>query len=383
MRGNITLSLILFITVINLASVGKVFSQTPTGRDSISLNLVPGGTYGYLNVSVWICRTGSISWNLGNSSFVFHYNNSGLSNPSLIQTGIGNGGNYNATSIHTYGTTCEGIDITLPTQYAGTVVPTSYTLVGTVQFQIDNPSLNSQIYWNNIYTSVSADDWLTYPVMTNIEPPATLSLKVYLEQFWNGTSQISDTVKVYLANSITPYALVDSATVVLPTTGLVNLAFLKTVDGNYYIVVKHRNHLETWSATPQTFNGFTVNYDFSAAATQAYGSNMILVGTIWCLISGDINQDGAVDALDRSIAWNDRNLNGYYASDLNGDNFVDALDRSICWNNRNFLVQKPVLDLNPINRDVKQDNKGNNGNTNGTFDLRLDGSNSKKIIKTK
>jgi hypothetical protein len=39
--------------------------------------------------------------------------------------------------------------------------------------------------------------------------------------------------------------------------------------------------------------------------------------------------------------------------------------------------------LSPVNKGVKQDNKGNNGNTKGTFDLKLDGSNSKKVIKTK
>jgi hypothetical protein len=105
---------------------------------------------------------------------------------------------------------------------------------------------------------------------------------------------------------------------------------------------------------------------------------MVLVGTKWCVISGDANQDGSVDALDRSACWNNRNLSGVYVTDLNGDGVVDALDRSIAWNNRNRSVQKPALVLSPV-REIKQDNKGNNGNTKGTFDLRLDGSNSKKV----
>ena len=86
-------------------------------------------------------------------------------------------------------------------------------------------------------------------------------------------------------------------------------------------------------------------------------------------------------ALDRSVCWNERNLSGLYASDLDGDGAVGALDRSIDWNNRNSSVQKPVV-LGPTNG-VKQDNKVDKNNSKGTFDLKLDGSNSKKVTKTK
>ncbi len=74
---------------------------------------------------------------------------------------------------------------------------------------------------------------------------------------------------------------------------------------------------------------------------------MNLAGSVWCIISGDIDKDGSVGALDRSLCWNERNLSGYYATDLDGDGSVGALDRSICWNNRNASVQKPVLDISP------------------------------------
>jgi hypothetical protein len=186
---------------------------------------------------------------------------------------------------------------------------------------------------------------------------ATLSalpsiLNVLLEGFWNGTLQVSDTIKVYLANSTTPYAFVDSAKTLLSSAGTATLSFAKT--GNYYIVIKHRNHLETWSKLPQAITtGVTVNYDFTSSSNMAYGNNMKQVGSLWVLYSGDINQDGVIDALDRSACWNDRNLSGYYSSDLNGDGVVDALDRSICWNNRNISVQKPALMTNPNKRVIK------------------------------
>jgi len=184
------------------------------------------------------------------------------------------------------------------------------------------------------------------------------ALTVYIEGFWNGNTQVSDTVKVYLANTTTPFAFVDSAKVLLSATGTASLSFTNAASGNYYIVVRHRNHLETWSKLPQAITtGVNLNYDFTTSAAQSYGNNMMQVGSVWVLFGGDINQDGIIDALDRSVCWNDRNLIGYYATDVNGDGTVDALDRSICWNNRNLSVQKPALIALP-GKVMKQYKKG-------------------------
>ena len=109
---------------------------------------------------------------------------------------------------------------------------------------------------------------------------------------------------------------------------------------------------------------------------------MLLVGTKWCIYSGDVNQDGSIDALDRSACWNDRNLIGIYVTDLNGDGVVDALDRSVAWNNRNLSVQKPALATSLNSKGVKQDKKVDKDNTKRTYDLKLEGSNSKKVKKT-
>jgi hypothetical protein len=190
-------------------------------------------------------------------------------------------------------------------------------------------------------------------------------------------------VTVELHAQSTPHGLIESQTVTLSTAGTANPIFTLATNGTpYYIVIKSNNGLETWSATAHTFTSSALSYDFTTAATQAYGSNMLLIGTKWCIISGDANQDGSIDGIDRSLCWNDRGLIGPYATDLNGDGSVDGLDRSICWNNRGLTVAKPALALSP-ERGVKQDSKVTNDNTTKgkTFDLRLDGSNSKKVTK--
>ena len=180
---------------------------------------------------------------------------------------------------------------------------------------------------------------------------SVINITALIEGYYNGVMMNTrDTVKAYLKNITSPYALVDSASAVIDSVNFRGEFRFKNADnGTYYIVLKHRNSIETWSKSGGiVFTKYSsMSYDFTNAATQAYGNNMILVGTKWCIISGDVNQDGSVDALDRSACWNDRNLSGHYATDLNGDGVVDALDRSICWNNRNLMVQKPALLVSP------------------------------------
>ena len=52
------------------------------------------------------------------------------------------------------------------------------------------------------------------------------------------------------------------------------VAFPGVADGDYYIVVYHRNHLPVMSAAAVTLaEGVTVNYDFTTAQSQAFGTN--------------------------------------------------------------------------------------------------------------
>jgi hypothetical protein len=161
----------------------------------------------------------------------------------------------------------------------------------------------------------------------------------------------SDTIKVLLANSAAPHAFADSSYAILDSLTFTATAALSTAaSGSYYLVIKHRNSIETWSAAPITFTqGSTATYDFTTAASQAYGSNLIAVGSIprYAIYSGDVNQDGYVDPLDLSLV--DQDSYNYVsgtalATDLNGDHYVDPLDLSICdQNSYNYVgVATPV-----------------------------------------
>jgi hypothetical protein len=306
----------------------------------------------------------------------------GSSQPVLISPANNSSGISSITSLSWFtanGASSYGLQLSTDSLFATTQFDTLGVTDTTVTIPANKLTGLTKYYWrvnssNQVGTSPYSTVW-NFSTLQYLP----VSLKVYLEGFWNGITQVSDSVKIYLANSTTPYTFLDSASVIFSTTGSASFSFSKVINGNYFIVVRHRNHIETWSKLSQSFvTGVTVNYDFTTSANKAFGDNMKQVGSVWVLFSGDINQDGVVDALDRSVCWNDRNLSGYYATDLNGDGVVDALDRSICWNNRNISVQKPALMASP-NREIKQDKN----NSNRTYDLKLDGSNARKIIKAK
>ncbi len=165
-----------------------------------------------------------------------------------------------------------------------------------------------------------------------------LNLTVNLE----ACSPVQDTVTVFLRNAISPFPIVDFAKGYLSQTGTVSLEFTNAANNvNYYIVVKHRNSIETWSKSGgEIFTAGSLTYDFTASASQAFGNNMVLVGSKYSFYTGDVNNDGIVDAGDASLIDNDvfNFVSGFVITDLNCDSIVDATDAAYAVNNAfNFV----------------------------------------------
>ena len=192
-------------------------------------------------------------------------------------------------------------------------------------------------------------------------PSSTVNLKLFVEGYYAGagtmttvvdnqaglppTSTDVESVIVELHNASSPYSVVASASAMLKTDGSAIANFPTAPNGSFYIAVKTKNAIETWTKDPQSVGPITpLNYDFTTAASQAYGDNMVDMGGVFGFYSGDINdgisQDGNIDSSDYSI-WETDNNNfafGIFTTDLNGDGNVDASDYSI-WesNNNNFI----------------------------------------------
>jgi hypothetical protein len=181
-----------------------------------------------------------------------------------------------------------------------------------------------------------------------------LNLTTFLEGSYSGNSSmaatpnklnasipntIADTITVELHANSSPYATIYSSNGVLNTNGTAIIAFPNSAIGSsYYIAIKHRNAIETWSAAPVTISNHTI-YNFTTAASQAFGNNLSNMGDgVFGIYSGDINQDGSIDFSDYpdlDIA-NNSGVLGYNVNDLNGDASVDFNDY-------------PILDINSNN----------------------------------
>jgi len=178
----------------------------------------------------------------------------------------------------------------------------------------------------------------------------TLNLTAFIEGFYNPSSNImvSDTVKVYLQNATAPYAVIDSTKSTLNSSGSGTFTFSYPVNGvNYFIVIRHRNSIETWSKNPQQFSASVLSYNFTTANTQAYGNNMPNIDASpvrFGIYSGDANHNGIVDLTDVVNVSNAASTftNGYVSSDMNGDNITDLSDIVITSNNASAFVAKIV-----------------------------------------
>ena len=210
---------------------------------------------------------------------------------------------------------------------------------------------------NTVYTVTGTDaNGCTRTSLSSIQIiscTGSLNVKVYIQGYYlsgglmaavlnnqgiGSNLNLTDSIDVLLRQSSSPYSIVVSKRVALNTNGTAVVS-IPTLTGNYYIVIKHRNSLETWSATP--VSATIGSYDFTTNANKAYGSNMILVDTgKWGLFSGDLNGDNNIDLLDMNILGNDVTnfANGYQNSDINGDGNVDLIDTFQVENNvSNFI----------------------------------------------
>ncbi len=185
----------------------------------------------------------------------------------------------------------------------------------------------------------------------------TLNLTLYLEGLFNGTTMnkahnalgdqfpgtTADQVTVELHNSTSPFGLAGGPyTVNVNTDGTASVTIPAGLGSSYFMVVKHRNSIETWNASPVSFGGATISYNFSSSASQAFGNNMKQINGKYVLYGGDVNQDGIVDADDMVSVDNDAAsfLTGYLPSDTNGDGVINSADISILQNNGVLFIAK-------------------------------------------
>ncbi len=188
----------------------------------------------------------------------------------------------------------------------------------------------------------------------------TLILNAFLEGYYltNGlmtpnlknhglgnNNAMTDSIIVELRDSIQT----DSVVAVIKSQLNINgttVCYFPGIIGSYYLVLKHYNTLETWSANPIILSVNPTYYSFSTSSAKAYGNNLKQVEPgVFALYSGDLNQDENIDLLDAAeIESRINNFDScYLPSDLNGDGNTDLLDFPILESN----IESFVFSLHP------------------------------------
>lgn len=218
----------------------------------------------------------------------------------------------------------------------------SVSTYGSMVIDINGDTLKAKLLTNNI-ASPTVLDQFTIIKSDNIR--VNVNVHALMEGFYQGSGAmtasiapgVTDTLTVELASAQAPHAVIKSARSPVSLSGQASFSFADVPYASaYYLVVKHRNSLETWSADSVVMSSDTVSYDFTDASGKAFGNNLKPLGDgNFALYSGDINQDGEINATD--LMLEDFNasgmLTGYLNGDLTGDAVIESADFSLLENN--------------------------------------------------
>ena len=96
--------------------------------------------------------------------------------------------------------------------------------------------------------------------------PVFMNLHLYIEGFYQGSGMLaevigggySDSISVELRDPLSPTSVIFSGTTLLNVFGNAHISFPPALRGMaYYVVIKHRNSIETWSKLPLVMSNMT------------------------------------------------------------------------------------------------------------------------------
>lgn len=163
-----------------------------------------------------------------------------------------------------------------------------------------------------------------------------------------GNNAIVDWIKIELrdkSNSATILytrsALLQRDGDIVETDGISPVFFNDVAFDDYFISIKHRNHLGIMSASAVTFSSTIETVNFSNITTFGTDAQKNLVAGISGMWAADVDDSESIDAADRSSVWSVRNFLNYQSDDANLNGTCNADDRILTWNNRNRVAQLP------------------------------------------
>jgi hypothetical protein len=215
---------------------------------------------------------------------------------------------------------------------------------------------NIKVYLQGSYTSGSMTTTLNSSRMLPFHHPYNDTLGIWnytgSERVYNMPADIVDWVLVELRTGTASNTTVGRRAALLKSNGSIvdldgssQVKFKGVVPGNYYIVVRHRNHLPIMSTNLVSLN-FTNNsslYDFSSGQTQAFGNQpMVDLGSgVFGMYSADGNKDGGIYGEDYILYQTAQGQENYRIEDYNMDGGVYGEDYILYQLNQGYETQVP------------------------------------------
>ncbi len=197
-----------------------------------------------------------------------------------------------------------------------------------------------------------------------------------------GTTDIVDWVLLELRNAPPPAAAIASRAAfiledgsIVDLDGVSSVGFRGVANGNYYVTIRHRNHLGIRSATLQTLEGVLGSnpapalYNFSSSLTQAFKDVTITTneamaqnGGVYLMWAGNANGDNFVRVTTQTLPVSitgdgvfilgtilagvpNATLSGYSVGDINMDGKVRTITQTLpvtIPGDTNFILSTPL-----------------------------------------
>jgi hypothetical protein len=319
-------------------------SLTVSGNSKTILGLIPGNSY-YARVRAYNTCISAFSNKIKLTTIcsapTFVPNKVILATSSIIKWNVVNGAlNYT-------------LDVSNTRNFSTFITGYNSLLVNSDSILINGLNASTKYYFR--VKAVNSAGSSSYSVTDSIQTINTinLSFNLFLEGLYLGNGKmttspfnadgvspqnIADTINIELHDTSGLFMNVYTTKALLDTSGLCTINIPSTLTNNwFYLAIKHRNSIETWSANPVLIAN-NANYNFTSTANKAYGLNLKDESGVYLIYSGDINQDGSIDFADYPDLDTEaqNGIIGYFSTDLNGDSSVDFGDY-------------PLLDLNSSN----------------------------------
>jgi hypothetical protein len=182
---------------------------------------------------------------------------------------------------------------------------------------------------------------LTSVMLQGLYAGAGIMRQAYDENGPHWAAGIADHITVELHNASNYSIIIYTASdVPLNINGTASVSVPAGYSGAYYITIKHRNSIETVSATAQSFAGSTINQSFGAPANVFAGNLVQTADHHYAIYGGDVNQDDVIDLSDSAPVDNQAAMagSGYIPEDINCDGVVDLSDFVIIDNNAAMAI---------------------------------------------